>query len=286
MQKRITAFVAAFFLSLATAVVADTSPAFAATTYHYAIGEQKNILADGAAVNLTVEAPHVNATHDGSGSQSLAELAVRSANGQNVIEVGWRKTATAAPVLFTYHWVAGVGQGYNLCTDYAANSVNSGSPIPTAWVGDSVSPARFQILHSGTNWWVAMSRTISGVTEGGWVCSLADSLWTSQGQTFNKVEMVQAYAEVASTVSTTPCSDMGDVVDAATPSRIGSYNLQGQTVGSVPSFTLKTLPSTVGIQVTNLSGAGNPVTTFSYGWAGYKDNPSPTADSLPGIAGC
>jgi hypothetical protein len=281
--RRITTALIGACLAL-TGVVMAASPAQAVTTYHYAIGEQFGIVADGAAVNLTVENPAVNSTHDGSSAHSLAELAVFSNDRLNRIEVGWRKKATdTTPKMFVYHAVNGVNMGYNLCTDYSGNAFNAGSAMPPAWIGDKVNPARFQILHSGTAWWIAMSRTVSGVTEGGWVCYFPDSTWTSAGVTWNKVEQVQAYAEVASPLTATPCSDMGDGQDASsgTSARIGSYTLQGQTSGPAAAFTTRTAPTGVGITI-----SVQAPDTFRYGWKGYKDNPSPTADSLPGIVGC
>lgn len=277
MRNRVMAGLVSLAVVL-TGSLAISSPALAVTTYHYAIGQQTGIIADGAAVNLTAESPHVNSAHDGANSQSLAELAVSSADGKNRIEAGWRKTATGGPYLFVYHVVNSVGMGYNLCNDYAANPVNAGAAIPAAWVGDKTNMPRFQIIHSGSSWWIAMSRTVSGVTEGGWVCSFPDTTWTSQAQTFNKVNTVQAYGEVASTTSATPCSDMGDGQDASsgTAARIGSYSLQGQTSGPAATFFVYTQPSTVGITTSIVSGQ-----TFRYGWKGYS-----AANTLPGIVGC
>lgn len=251
------------------------SPAFAVMTYHYAIGEQFDLVADGAAVNLTVEAPHVNAAHDGANAHSIAELAVFSADRKNRIEAGWRKSATAAPTFFVYHAVNNVPMGYNLCTDYAAEPFNAGNTIPAAMVGNKTTPPRFQIVHSGTNWWIAFNAK--------WVCHFPDTVWTSAGQTFTKVNQVQAYGEYASTTTATPCGDMGDGQDASsgTSARIGSYSLQGQTAGSPAAFSVRVAPTGVGITTSIQS-----TTTFRYGWKGYKDNPSPTADSLPGITGC
>lgn len=275
MNKRLTAFAASLLLALAGVVGLASTPALAVTTYHYAIGEQFSIVADGAAVNLTVESPAVNGTHDGSNAHSLAELAVFSADRKNRIEAGWRKSASAAPTFFVYHSVNNVPMGYNLCTDYAAEPFNAGNTIDPTLVGNKTTPPRVQIVHSGTNWWIAFNLK--------WVCSFPDSTWTSAGQTFVKVEQVQAYAEVASTLTATPCSDMGDgqLASSGTSARIGSYSLQGQTSGAAAAFTTRAAPTGVGITISPQS-----TTTFRYGWTGYKDNPSPTADSLPGIVGC
>lgn len=268
LTQRITSCGAVLMLALAS-VVMLASPALAVTTYHYAVGAQTGIVADGAAVNLTVESPNLNAAHDGGGSHSLAELAVFSADNKDVIEAGWRKTTSAGPDLFVHHWVNGAPMGYNLCVDYSAEPFNAGNAIPAAMVGNKTNPPRFQIVHSGTNWWIAFNLK--------WVCSFPDSVWTSAGRTFVKVEKVQAYGEVASTITATPCADMGDGQSASsgTAARIGSYSLQGQTSGPAAAFGVYTLPATAGITTFVAS-----TTTFRYGWSGYKAN-----NTLPGNIG-
>lgn len=268
MIKRMTASAAAVLIVLA-GVFGITGPALAVTTYYYAIGQQTGLVADGAAVSMTIDSPNLSSTHDGSNAHSIAELAVFSADSKNRIEAGWRKGATASgPTMFVYHVVNGVPQGYNLCTDYAPEPFNAGAAIPSTMVGNGTS-YRFQIVHSGSNWWVAFNLK--------WVCTFPDSLWTSAGQTFTKVNYVMAYGEVAATASATPCSDMGNGLasSSASASRIGSYSLQGEASAIPASFTTFTQPNNVGITVTNLSQY-----TFRYGWAGYTN-----ANTLPGNVG-
>jgi hypothetical protein len=252
--------------TVAAGVGLGASPALAVTTYHYAIGEQTGIVADGAAVNLTIESPYMSSAHDGASAHSLAELTVRSADLKDRIEVGWRKPTVSATALFVYHTVNGVPMGYNLCTDYAAEPFNAGDVIPAALYGTN---PRFQIIHSGTAWWVAFNLK--------WVCHFPDTIWTSAGRTFTKVNTMQAYGEVASTTSATPCSDMGDGQPASsgTAARIGSLSYQGQTSGPAAAFTVYTLPNTAGITTSVVTS-----TTFRYGWEGYTN-----ANTLPGNTG-
>lgn len=273
MNKRMTAFVASLLLSISGVVGLAASPALAVTTYHYAIGEQNGLVADGAAVNLTAEDPQLDATHDGGGSHSLAELAVASDDRKDYIEFGWRKVAGGVPRLFSFHRVNGSPMTYNACTDYASEPFNINDPIPATMITNQDNP-RFQVVHSGANWWLAFNLK--------WVCYYPDTIWTSAGRTFNKVNTVQAYGEVASTITATPCADMGRGTPASsgTAARIGSYTLQGQTSGPAPAFTVYTQPSTAGI-TTNVVTS----TTFRYGWEGYKDQPSPNPDTLPGSVG-
>lgn len=270
MNKRLTAFATALLVALAGVISLTSSPALAVTTYHYAAGEQTGLVADGAAVNMTVESPQVDSAHDGASSHSLAELAVISSDNKDRIEVGWRKAVSGSTTFFVYHAVNGVPMGYNLCSDYASEPFNAGDAIPVALVGNKTSPPRFQIIHSGTSWWIAFNLK--------WVCSFPDTTWTSAGRTFTKVNTVKAYAEVASTATATPCSDMGDGNPASatgSSARIGSYSLQGQTSGPAAAFSVYVLPSTAGI-TTYVASA----TTFRYGWAGYKAN-----NTLPGNIG-
>jgi hypothetical protein len=268
MRRLFAGFIAA--VTLTAAGLIGAGPAYAATSYFYAIGEQFGLNADGAAVNLTVENPHVNSAHDGNSSHSIAELAVFSTDRKNRIEVGWRK-GVSTHTIFTYHTVNGALMGYNGCADYAANPVNAGSTVPAAWVGDKVNPPRFQVVHSNGAWWVAVG--------GAWLCSFADTVWTSAGITWNKVNQVQAYGEVAASNGTaTPCSDMGDGQNASsgTAARIGSYSLQGQSPALAAAFTTRTVPSTgpptISVQTS---------TTFRYGTPMWKAD-----NTLPGVIGC
>ena len=273
MTKRLSAAFAAFLLALA-AVLAGPAPAFAATTYHYAVGSQvlpAGVVAEGAAVNITVESPHVSA-NDGSNAHSIAELIVQSDNLINAVEVGWRKGTTGTPKLFVYHRINGVGQGYNNCVDYAPEPVNAGADL-SSWVGAASSP-RFQITATATAWWIAFNAK--------WVCHIPISQWTAAGVTnFAKASVVQAYGEVASTSRAKPCTDMGNgqAASSGTAGRIGSYVLINPTVTvppTVANFNIVANPTGVGITTNVTSGI-----TFRYGWAGYTN-----AGALPGAVGC
>lgn len=265
MKNRLMAVMAGILVML-TGSLAISSPAMAVVTYHYAVGQQTGIVADGAAVNMTVHSPYVNGAHDGTSSHSIAELTVRSADSKDRIEVGWRKPTVSPVSMFVYHAINGVGQGYNLCTDQAGTAFNAGDAIPAAVIGTS---PRFQILHSGTKWWIQFNAQ--------WICTFDDSVWTSQGRTFNKVEQVQAFGEVASNVSATPCTDMGNnqASTGATAARIENYALQGQTSGPAAAFSNYVQPAGVGITQTVVS-----TTAFKYGWAGYT-----STNTLPGNYG-
>jgi hypothetical protein len=284
MRRLFAGFIAA--VTLTAAGLIGAGPAYAATSYFYAIGEQFGLNADGAAVNITAHSPAVNGAHDGTSSHSVGELAVFSNDRKNRIEVGWRKPTVSATSVFVYHYVDGVPQGYNLCTDYAANPVNAGSAFPATWVNDLTNPPRFQIVHTNNAWWIALTRTVNGVQEGNWLCNFPDAVWSSAGITWTKVAQVQAYAEVAASNGTaTPCSDMGNGQNASsgTAARIASYSLQGQVNLVAPfspptaaAFTTRIQPTTGPMTMSVISSTG-----FRYGTPMWKAD-----NTLPGIIGC
>jgi hypothetical protein len=270
MTRRFLAALAAFAVALGLPLGVG-SPAIAATTYHYAVGSQvlpAGTVADGAAVNITVESPHVSA-NDGTNAHSVAELIVQSDNLINAVEVGWRKAVTGTPKLFVYHRINGVGQGYNNCVDYAPEPVNAGADL-SSWVGAAASP-RFQITATATAWWIAFNAK--------WVCHIPISQWTSAGVTnFSKASVVQAYGEVASTLRAKPCTDMGNGQDASsgTAARIGSYVLINPVPPTTASFVVGPSPAGVGITTSVVT----PGVTFRYGWKGYTNT-----GTLPGNTG-
>jgi hypothetical protein len=272
LRKRAAALLATLAV-IAAAAGFGATPALAATTYHYAVGSQvlpAGTVADGAAVNITVESPLVS-TNDGANAHSIGELIVQSDNLINAVEVGWRKGAGAGqvPKLFVYHRINGVGQGYNNCTDYAPEPVNAGADL-SAWVGAAASP-RFQITATATAWWIAFNAK--------WVCHIPISQWTNAGvNNFAKASVVQAYGEVASTSRAKPCSDMGNgqAASSGTAARIGSYSLINPVPVTAASFVIGPSPAGVGITTSVVT----PGVTFRYGWAGYTNT-----GTLPGNIG-
>lgn len=148
---------------------------------------------DGMQAMVTVAAPTLGAHDD----HTLAELAAQSADGRQIVEVGWivdRSNATAGrPSLFVYHWVDGGGSCYNGCGFVQVSSkMRPGDPLTT---GGSIA---FGILHYKNNWWIGAG------TE--WVGYFPDSLWKNS---FTKTGLMQWFGEVAGDGSK-PCSDMGN----------------------------------------------------------------------------
>lgn len=178
--------------------------------------------ASGASVQLPQDDPSLgpNAYH------SLVELAVESADRQQVVEVGWMvaasRIAKVVPRLFVYHWVDGVGTCYDAC----------------GWVGVShqlrpgmaVTPGRsaeYGIDYARGRWWVSYERHRIGY--------FPERLW--QG-TYTRAGLVQAFGEVAAAGAST-CTEMGDGA-AATDSgaaEVSHFKLLGTTEPSSVSLS-------------------------------------------------
>lgn len=185
---------------------ASASSSTPTVNFLYNTGSQAAV-SDGAYVNLTVNKPKL-ARQD---YHTLAELAVQSADGNQIVEVGWNVDRVVNgdddPHLFVYHWVNRQTSCYNGCGFVQYSS----TVIP----GDTLAvdqQRRFGIQFYNNAWWVAFD------TE--WVGYFPASLWTVP---FTKTGLVQVFGEVAAS-TTTPCTEMGngktsDLTDSA---RIGS----------------------------------------------------------------
>lgn len=178
----------------------DVKPPQAPTTlaatanYFYAIGSQ-TADSDGFFVNASIARP----TLDSADYHTLAEIAVQSADGKQVVEVGWTVdkalNGDTDPHLFVFHWVNDESTCYNGCgwVQYSKN-VKPGDTLATG-------AKRFGVQYASGAWWVSFDSEFIGY--------FPDSLWSSAGTTFTKAGLVQVFGEVAST-TTKPCSDMGN----------------------------------------------------------------------------
>jgi len=211
--------------------------------YLYALGKQTASV-DGVAASLTVAKPTL-ATTDW---HSLAEIAVQSADGKQVVEVGWnvdRKTNGDEDThLFVYHWVNGKSTCYNGCgfVPYSGATVAPGATLAV----DVSKP--FGIQYSNGSWWIAYDSE--------WIGSFPASLW---GGTFTKGGLVQVFGEVAAS-STQPCTQMGNgkKPDDSTAARIGSV-----TYVNGPTVQLTVAPTTNVYTTNQLTDR-----TFRYGGPG------------------
>ncbi|BBH65803.1 hypothetical protein ACTI_24880 [Actinoplanes sp. OR16] len=196
---------------------ATTSPAAAKPTvnYLYSVGTQAAV-SDGAYANLTISKPKL----DKEDYHSLAELAVQSADGRQIVEVGWTVDRLVNgdddPHLFVYHWVDRKTTCYNTCgwVQYSKN-------ITPGDVLAQDKTARFGIQFFNDAWWVAFDSE--------WVGYFPGKIW---GDKFTKTGLVQVFGEVAA-ASPTPCTEMGNGVGAGdtAAARVGSVSyLNGPAV--------------------------------------------------------
>lgn len=192
--------------------------ALAAPSYLYGVARQVAI-SDGTYGTMTVAQPKL-ADED---FHSLGELAVQSADSDQIVEIGWTVDRSVngddRPHLFVYHWVDGVGACYNGCGFVQHSAVaKPGMALPVN------APALFAIQHFQAAWWVMYG--------GEWVGYFPDTLW---GGRFTKAGLTQWFGEVAAS-SATPCTDMGtgayaSSAAAATVSGVGFFNGPGVNLG-------------------------------------------------------
>jgi len=208
-------------------------------------GTYQYVTADGAYMSTPVESPTVY-----SGDyHSLAELAVESSDGQQIIEIGWTVDPTQwdqTPRLFIYHWVNGVGSCYHGC-GFVSNSTTI---TPGMALTASSTPVQFAIEYYQGNWWYGYNGT--------WFGYLPGSLWSGG---YTQSGLVQEFGEVASTTAT-PCTDMGNGylgtnASAAPVTGIGYYN----TTTAVSLATTSDDPTLYNSQVSSTN-------SFRYGGPG------------------
>jgi hypothetical protein len=211
--------------------------------FHYNVGSQTAVT-DGAYANFSISKPTL-ATSD---YHSLAEVAVQSADGTQIVEVGWNVdrvvNGDADPHLFVFHWVNGQPACYNGCgfVQYSQN-VSPGDTLPQD------TTKRLGIQYYSGAWWIAYD------TE--WVGYFPGSLWNNN---FTQSGMVQVFGEVAA-ASGSPCSAMGNGlhgVSDVSSARIGSVSFI-----SGPTVDLNVYSTSNHYDVSKLSGR-----TFRYGGPG------------------
>ncbi|BEL01971.1 hypothetical protein Q0Z83_001620 [Actinoplanes sichuanensis] len=226
----------------ATSPEAKALPA-SSVLFMYNVGSQAAVT-DGAYANFTISKPSLALTD----FHSLAELAVQSSNGNQVVEVGWTVdrlvNGDSDPHLFVYHWVNGVPTCYNGCgfVQYSAN-ISPGDTLPQN------ATKRLGIQYYDGAWWIAYD------TE--WVGYFPGSIWSNN---FTQSGMIQAFGEVAG-VSLVSCTDMGNGLNGASDSssaRIGSVSFING-----PPVDLYVRSTNAHYDVAKLSGR-----TFRYGGDG------------------
>jgi hypothetical protein len=212
--------------------------------YTYAQGRQVGDLS-GAAANLTIASPKVQPGD----WHSLAEIAVQSLDGQQVIEVGWTvdrlvNDGSDDPHLFVFNWIDGGPQCYNGCGYIPAKgaSIKPGDTLPLGF-------KNFGIQHIGDGWWIAYD------TE--WIGMFPDSNWKGG---YTRAGQVQYYGEVASSDPTT-CTQMGNgnSPETSAAARFGSVvYVDGPPVNLAVRSTNESLYSTNRLNDRTFRYGGSP----------------------------
>ncbi|HEX3642219.1 MAG TPA: neprosin family prolyl endopeptidase, partial [Ktedonobacteraceae bacterium] len=113
----------------------------------------------------------------------------QSTDGKQIISIGWlidpSLNRDSNPHLFVGYWVNGSLACYNGC-GYVQTSkkLSPGTELPVTDV-----PQTFVIMHEDGKWWLKYQSK--------WIGYFPDSLWSSQGVTFNKANKVAWFGEVS-----------------------------------------------------------------------------------------
>ena len=156
-----------------------------AAGYHYVYGLQFATAAGGEA-NFSQHTPYLNTKDD----HTLGELAAQSADGNQIVEIGWTVdrgvNGDAKPHLFVFSWVNRIPNCYNGCgfVQYS-NTFRPGQVV----AGNGVSYL-YAIEYYQGNWWV--------YSQNQWLGYFPESIWSSKHVTFTQVGLVQWFGEVSS----------------------------------------------------------------------------------------
>lgn len=153
--------------------------------YHYVYAYQF-IPNAGASAFFSQHRPYVNPLD----YHSLAEIAVQSQDGAQIVEIGWTvdrgNTGDSNTHLFVFSWVNRVPNCYNGC-GYIQYS-------PSVYPGMSIASdgtSHYQaIQHYNGNWWLNY--------DGNWIGYFPESVWRNKGVDFHQAGLLQWFGEVAS----------------------------------------------------------------------------------------
>src|SRR5215510_2068145 len=165
-----------------------------ATDYLY-VGMRETVGAHSAGAGATIlQADPAVGVGD---FHSLAEIAVESLNGQQIVELGWTIDAGVngdlQPRVFAFHWVDGLDTCYNACGWVQVS--------PSKHPGMRIVPGeahRYEIKLVHGDWWLFYDGEGMGY--------YPQSLWNGG---FAQAALVQWFGEVAAAM-TSPCTQMGN----------------------------------------------------------------------------
>ncbi len=186
--------------------------------YLYNVGSQAADTA-GIYANITIGKPELAK----SDYHTLAEIALQSADGKQIVEVGWTVDRVVNgdddPHLFVFYWVNGEPTCYNECGfKQVSADVLAGSTLAYGVT------KKFGIQYFKDAWWIAYDTD--------WVGYFPETNWNDKGVKFNRSGFVQVFGEVASTKAKT-CTDMGNGTEgtSSNAARVSSVSfLEGPTV--------------------------------------------------------
>ena len=209
----------------------------------------------GATANFTEAQPWVEAG-DSSG-HSLAEIWAGTVDHNQGVEVGWGVFpgiyGDSLPHLWVFHWVNGVGMGYN--ADFVQVSATR---IPGMVVAVTGVPSEYAIEYFAGNWWIQY--------QGEWIGYFPGTLW---GGTFTEVEEASWYGEVSAD-TTEPATAMGN---GLLGTNVASAQISNIALIGGPATSLYWIPPTAAYYAMGQEGANS----FNYGGPGA---PSPTTTAL------
>jgi neprosin-like protein len=170
---------------------------------------------------------------------SLAELAAQSADGLDIVEIGWIVSNTdPQPQLFVFHWIRGEPTCYNGCGYVQLSSTR----VPGMHVDVTDTPQSYAIQYSGGDWFVGY--------QGEWIGYFPGSEWNDE---FTSIGLAQWFGEVAAGTAL-PCSQMGSgaFADQAGAASISNLLVEGAAAQSLPGeLTLPAAYSTAGMTATS-----------------------------------
>jgi hypothetical protein len=215
--------------------------------YSYGVGKQSAVTS-GVAANMTIGKPKVQSED----WHSLAEIAVQSADGQQVVEVGWTVDRLVNkdddPHLFVFNWVDGGPKCYNECGFVPAKGASI-KPGDTLTSGVS---KNFGIQHINGAWWIAYD------TE--WIGAFMDDNWKTSN--FTQSGLVQVFGEVAASTDKS-CTQMGT---GATPESAAAARFSNVVYVDGPVVQL-----TVGVKSTGDQYQTARLTDRTFRYGGPED---------------
>ncbi len=235
--------------------VRGASAAIDATTPYFYVSYGEEQSTAGAGGMLMQADPAVAAVD----FHSLGEIAVESADNQQIVEIGWDVDSGVngdlEPHLFAFHWINGVGTCYDGC-DFVQVST-------TRTPGMRVAPGEvdeYAIAYANGNWNLSYQGELIGYFPG-----------TEWGGTFTTAGLVQWFGEV-SAGSTTPCTQMGN---GTFGSAAGAATMTGlYEIGATGTHTPAQIEQIVVTSPTAYLDGAVTATGFAFGGPGFPASAS------------